>query len=617
MQITPDYLGGAHGIQNILNSYYEQQIASIGTIEEQLSARKLIEEGLIVDGARVSLAAAIVKNNFGIEDKLLEKLLHTRLIRVENTHLGRAYEVSHDTLVRPILKSYETRRLEEERLEQKRLLAYEQKKRRRFRLLAILGTVLCIAALVVLYIVWRQSKALQAQKQHLELSMGVAEASVFFSENNYMGAFGKAYQAYKKYQKLVAIDEEELKLDIIKNENLKDLKQKEPYIYRNIWSSFYASDKLYIIDDKVYSMPMPLVLDKAWLNLLTDGGSVLAGIKEDGNLELFNVESKETDSLSIPDPMEWLMLIVEKFTVISKNANKILYLDTTNTPILFDRSSRKMLTLNLDVEWDNIEEKVFKSLMQEDGERVVMFDDFLGGIVIFNSKGELTHDFQRYKFLALDNDQLYYRKEGFDQIEVLDLKTEALYFISLPRYAEELFVLDNYLAAQLEGGAIARVAKERSKTGVLSGFAFVDILEGDVEVLDVFEKNTLVVETIDEKGLPKVFLWEMESGDKQTLGRSYTDLLRVDSLMVYLDQGMIKIYQPSGLEIELVLPSEFEYTQMYLLKNRFLCLPNIYQDKTLVLDFKMSPVLVEGPWGDQVISSTPSKDGKQLLVVTP
>lgn len=132
--VTHDYLGGAVGIQSILNDYYEQRIAMIGNEKEQMQVRKLIEESLIVEGARVSLAETILLNRYKIPAELLWRLLNTRLIRVENTHLGRAYEVAHDTLVAPILKSYQERsqREQQEREERERqaALAKEMELRR-------------------------------------------------------------------------------------------------------------------------------------------------------------------------------------------------------------------------------------------------------------------------------------------------------------------------------------------------------------------------------------------------------------------------------------------------------------------------------------------------------
>ncbi|MCP4438575.1 MAG: hypothetical protein GY810_06485 [Aureispira sp.] len=128
-RVAPDLLGGEEGIQEILEGYYRRKIATLGNAEEQLAARILIEEGLIVSGARVGLAENSILTQYNIPKPLLTKILRTRILRRENTHLGLAYEVAHDTLVEPILASYEERRKEQEEKAQQQKLVAERKQR--------------------------------------------------------------------------------------------------------------------------------------------------------------------------------------------------------------------------------------------------------------------------------------------------------------------------------------------------------------------------------------------------------------------------------------------------------------------------------------------------------
>lgn len=127
IHVTPNYLKTQpmdtikQGIQNILTNYYESKLREFPK-KLQLSLRTFLEEGLIeinvndpTHGKRVNVAEARVQNKYGIAERILQKLLHTRLIRAENTHLGRVYEISHDTLVMPILKSYQNRKATEEK----------------------------------------------------------------------------------------------------------------------------------------------------------------------------------------------------------------------------------------------------------------------------------------------------------------------------------------------------------------------------------------------------------------------------------------------------------------------------------------------------------------------
>ena len=105
---------------NILENYYFDKIGEIEKPEEQQAARRLIEEGLIFEEEerRLSLYEGQIRKSFGVSDELLHQLLATHLIRSEpSLRGGYTYELSHDTLVAPVLKA-KTERLAEERRKQ-------------------------------------------------------------------------------------------------------------------------------------------------------------------------------------------------------------------------------------------------------------------------------------------------------------------------------------------------------------------------------------------------------------------------------------------------------------------------------------------------------------------
>lgn len=146
--------GGAEGIGSILNDYYEREIAELSPAEQE-AARRFIEEGLIVNGRRVGVPDGAESTRFGIGSELLTKLLQSRLLRAEVIHLGKIYELSHDTLVDPVLRSYERRRQEEERRRVEQQLEEERarlqdlaRKRALARMFAIAGFTLFGLALV-------------------------------------------------------------------------------------------------------------------------------------------------------------------------------------------------------------------------------------------------------------------------------------------------------------------------------------------------------------------------------------------------------------------------------------------------------------------------------------
>lgn len=200
--ITSADFGGKAGIETILNDYYEREIGALDP-EEQLAARRFIEEGLIVNGRRVGLPEGAEQSRFGIAPVLLGKLMNSRLLRSETIHLGRIYELSHDTLIEPILRSYEKRQAEEELRRAEQLLNEErlrladmQRKRLRARWFAITGFVLFGAALVAGGFAWYNFQQAQKAQQRAEATALAATAWNIYRDDQTL-AFRIAQFAYE------------------------------------------------------------------------------------------------------------------------------------------------------------------------------------------------------------------------------------------------------------------------------------------------------------------------------------------------------------------------------------------------------------------------------------
>lgn len=120
----------------VYEDYYQNRISELPD-EEQLPARRVLEDGLLLvdaqtgDARRLSRDSAELSQSLGIAPELLKNLERTYLIRRElNTLGGYNYEISHDTLIAPMLKSRKAREatLEQQRKEQERLEALERAK---------------------------------------------------------------------------------------------------------------------------------------------------------------------------------------------------------------------------------------------------------------------------------------------------------------------------------------------------------------------------------------------------------------------------------------------------------------------------------------------------------
>ena len=185
--ITLDDIGN---LDNVYKNYYENQIMLIGTPEEQLASRLLIEEGLIFEEEkrRLSLYEGQIRKNFDVSEELLRKLVDSHIIRAEpSMQGGYTYELSHDTLVAPVLKS-KTKRKEEERKKreaqirkeieaqkraeeaERRRLALERKRRLQFNI--FLGVVISLT--IITSLAWnlvtvaKKNRELEEAKQDIE-----------------------------------------------------------------------------------------------------------------------------------------------------------------------------------------------------------------------------------------------------------------------------------------------------------------------------------------------------------------------------------------------------------------------------------------------------------------
>jgi hypothetical protein len=102
-------------LDQIIEQYYDEQLDKLDE-KEQSVARLLIEDGLILDKEerRTNLDIGVLKSRFPeVTDELLRKLVNNHILRAEpNTYGSVSYELSHDTLVDPILRKKRKRQEE-------------------------------------------------------------------------------------------------------------------------------------------------------------------------------------------------------------------------------------------------------------------------------------------------------------------------------------------------------------------------------------------------------------------------------------------------------------------------------------------------------------------------
>lgn len=149
---------------NIYEAYYKGKIAEL-PLAQQAAARKLMEEGLLYydaqsgDARRLSVDKDQLLLEYqaaGVDAALLEVLKNKFLIREERNSVGGfSYEISHDTLLPPILKAREIRQQQEAR---------RKARRRNLRYAGIIGLVGLVAAGAIVLALWALGQRDDAKK---------------------------------------------------------------------------------------------------------------------------------------------------------------------------------------------------------------------------------------------------------------------------------------------------------------------------------------------------------------------------------------------------------------------------------------------------------------------
>jgi hypothetical protein len=179
-------------LEKIFENYYEDSILGLdtegGNMEVRSIARRLIEDKLVLEKEqrRLSVYEGQLLGEQGVDENLLVQLVNARLLRREISRLGNGfdYELSHDTLVAPVLKARKER-IEKEKQESECLIAIEHarlqqikeaqkqkeleyaraaaKKERRRRQISNMLLVLSVLALAIA--VWQYFEAQKAKEQ--------------------------------------------------------------------------------------------------------------------------------------------------------------------------------------------------------------------------------------------------------------------------------------------------------------------------------------------------------------------------------------------------------------------------------------------------------------------
>ncbi len=181
-------------IANVYEAYYRSQLDRLEPSERE-AARELIEYGLLYEDVqkgearRLSVDADLLVQQFatqGATRALLTRLENTFLLRREmNTLGGYNYELSHDTLIAPVLKAKaereadKERRNAEQRAQEAEAKAREERRRsRRATILAMVGFFLAAIAIVASVIAVRAQRNAEAKSREAIVATERAEVNL-------------------------------------------------------------------------------------------------------------------------------------------------------------------------------------------------------------------------------------------------------------------------------------------------------------------------------------------------------------------------------------------------------------------------------------------------------
>jgi hypothetical protein len=104
LTITMGDIGGEAALRATLQDFYKQEIRALSKRRHRRAVRRLCEEYLISpEGRRLSIEGHEIQRQLKLPDEILRKLIDRRILRSDQRASSTYYELSHDTLIEPLL----------------------------------------------------------------------------------------------------------------------------------------------------------------------------------------------------------------------------------------------------------------------------------------------------------------------------------------------------------------------------------------------------------------------------------------------------------------------------------------------------------------------------------
>lgn len=223
--IRKNDLGGKVGMRDMLGNFYQKQLDNlqdhlrIPSIQLQ-AVRNVIEAELISGKRRVPLDYHVITNKENVPKEAIDFLIKNKLLKIVNHQSNSLVELSHDTLVEPIIKSYEKRRNAEIIHKKHEELEIHKNKLRKTRIyLSVVSVLLFICFLLGFLLL---NSIIENNRKSEEIVKKEDDIKSKESDNNIKSASILTLE-YTLKQQEIAQEAKILELDLME----KQLKQKE------------------------------------------------------------------------------------------------------------------------------------------------------------------------------------------------------------------------------------------------------------------------------------------------------------------------------------------------------------------------------------------------------
>jgi len=334
----------------VLNDYYDEVISKITDAEQQIAARKFIEEHLVIDKDSIlveSFERQIVRD-YKLNPQTLKLLCDYYLLKPKRKETGTFYKLTNYTLIEPVINRKTLRLEEEENARLKEEFArYKKIQREKIRHYFIIISIISIIALVAVFF---GLYALE-QKREAEMQRNIAEQQRIIAEKTANEAQANLLAAYSFQQ-------------LEKNPTLAFRLAEKAYTKfpsslssnNAILNAFYATNTFYSIKYKL--------AENTLYAALTDDEEIVYSFSKDKNIYkilLQNNEGKETAieskakniaSITISKDKKMILTAEDKTAVIrdlrgeviatcTQHAGNVLFAD-------FNVENKKIITASTD-----------------------------------------------------------------------------------------------------------------------------------------------------------------------------------------------------------------------------------------------------------------------------